>query len=431
MPSHGVRETSGAEAYRKTVLPNGVRVVTESLPWVRSVAVGIWVETGSRVEPVERGGISHLIEHLVFKGTETRSAEDIARSIDSVGGHMDAFTAKEHTCFYVSVLDRHLDMAADLLSDVLLRPRFDPVDIEREKSVVFQEMKMVDDTPDDLVHDIFAEKAWPGHPLGRPILGRREVIESLGRETILKHFHGEYAPARVTVAVAGHAEHDQVVDAFAARFEEFVRPTREHAGEVPTLAPGVHLISKPLEQVQVVLGFPGISDTSPDRYALYLLNDIMGGSMSSRIFQEVRERQALVYAVHSGAQQFHDGGVLYLYAGTETGNFGKVLKAFLREVRALRKDGVTAEELGRAKDHLKGNLMLSLESSSSRMNRLAKQELRFGTFHSVDEMLAQIDGVRSDEIDALIQRLLDEEQLCLVTLGPVTKRDLPAELATA
>ena len=424
-----MREASGAEAYRKTVLPNGVRVVTESLPWVRSVAVGIWVETGSRVEPVERGGISHLIEHLVFKGTETRSAEDIARSIDSVGGHMDAFTAKEHTCFYVNVLDQHLEMAADLLSDVLLRPRFDPVDIEREKSVVFQEMKMVDDTPDDLVHDLFAEKAWPGHPLGRPILGRREVIEGLGRETILEHFHGEYAPARVTVAVAGHAEHDQVVDAFAARFDRFLRSTTPHAVEAPTLTPGVHLVSKPLEQVQVVLGFPGISDTSPQRYALYLLNDIMGGSMSSRIFQEVRERQALVYAVHSGAQQFHDSGVLYLYAGTETGNFGKVLKAFLREIRALRKDGVTAEELARAKDHLKGNLMLSLESSSSRMNRLAKQELRFGAFHSVDEMLAQIDGVRSEEIDALIQRLLDEEQLCLVTLGPVTRRDLPSELA--
>jgi len=420
-----------ADTYRKTVLPNGVRVVTESLPWVRSVAVGIWVETGSRVEPLERGGISHLIEHLVFKGTETRSAEDIARAIDSVGGHMDAFTAKEHTCFYVGVLDQHLEMAADLLSDVLLHPRFDAGDIEREKAVVFQEMKMVDDTPDDLVHDLFAEKAWPGHPLGRPILGRREVVEKLDRETILGHFRDEYAPARVTVAVAGNAEHDRVVEAFAGRFEDFHGPATTHVEEAPVLVPGVHLISKPLEQVQVVMGFPGISEVSPERYALYLMNDIMGGSMSSRIFQEVRERQGLVYSVHSGAQQFRDSGVLYLYAGTETGNFGKVLKAFIKEVRALRKDGVTAEELGRAKDHLKGSLMLSLESSSSRMNRLAKQELRFGTFHSIDEMLSQIDAVRSEEIDALIQRLLDEEQLCLVTLGPVTKKNLPREMVPA
>ena len=287
---------------------------------------------------------------------------------------------------------------------------------------------MVEDTPDDLVHDLFAEKAWPGHPLGRPILGRREVVEALSRDAILGHFHAEYAPARVTVAVAGNARHERVVDAFAPRFEGFTRPAAARSSVAPTLVPGVHMVSKPLEQVQVVLGFPGVSDTAPDRYALYLLNDIMGGSMSSRLFQEVRERQGLVYSVHSGAQQFRDTGVLYLYAGTEAGNFGKVLKAFLHEVRALKKDGVTADELARAKDHLKGNLMLSLESSSSRMNRLARQELRFGTFHSVDEMLGQIDGVRPDEVEALIHRLLDEEQLCLVTLGPVDKSNLPPEL---
>ena len=418
-----------AEAYRKTVLPNGIRVVTESLPWVRSAAVGIWVETGSRIEPVERGGISHLIEHLVFKGTDTRSAEDIARAIDSVGGQMDAFTAKEHTCFYVTVLDEHLELAADLLSDVLLRPRFAPEDIEREKAVVFQEIKMVDDTPDDLVHELFLDKAWPGHPLGRPILGKREVVAALDRDTILGHFQREYSPARVTVAVAGNVEHDRVVDAFAPRFEGFVRPATEHAGSAPTMLAGVHMFSKPLEQVQVVMGFPGVSDTAPERYALYLLNDVMGGSMSSRLFQEVRERQGLVYSVHSGAQQFRDCGLVYLYAGTERDNVGKVLKAFLREVRALKKDGVTADELGRAKDHLKGNLMLSLESSSSRMNRLARQELRFGVFHSVDEMLGKIDGVRPEEVEALIHALLDEERLCLVTLGRVDKRSIPRELA--
>jgi predicted Zn-dependent peptidase len=419
--------TGRAEAYRKTVLPNGVRVVTESLPWVRSVAVGIWVETGSRVEPLERGGISHLIEHLVFKGTDTRSAEDIARAIDSVGGQMDAFTAKEHTCFYVSVLDEHLEMAAELLADVLLRARFAAGDIEREKAVVFQEIKMVEDTPDDLVHDLFFEKAWPGHPLGRPILGRREVVAALDRDTILGHFHAEYAPARITVAVAGNAEHARVVDAFARRFDGFTRPAPQHRSAAPTLLPGVHMVSKPLEQVRWCW-VSRVSDTSPDRYALYLLNDIMGGSMSSRLFQEVRERQGLVYSVHSGAQQFRDSGLVYLYAGTEAGNFGKVLKAFLREVRALKKDGVTADELSRAKDHLKGNLMLSLESSSSRMNRLAKQELRFGAFHSVDEMLGEIGRVRPDEVEALIHRVLDEEQLCLVTLGPVDKRNLPREL---
>jgi predicted Zn-dependent peptidase len=255
------------------------------------------------------------------------------------------------------------------------------------------------------------------------------VVEALDRDTILSHFHAEYAPAKITVAVAGNSEHARVVDAFARRFDGFTRPAAQHASVAPTLLPGVHMVSKPLEQVQVVLGFPGVSDTAPDRYALYLLNDIMGGSMSSRLFQEVRERQGLVYSVHSGAQQFRDSGVVYLYAGTEAGNFGKVLKAFLHEVRALKKDGVTADELARAKDHLKGNLMLSLESSSSRMNRLAKQELRFGAFHSVDEMLGEIDRVRPDEVEALIHRVLDEEQLCLVTLGPVDKRNLPREFS--
>lgn len=418
------------EAYRKTVLPGGIRVVTESLAHVRSVAVGIWVETGSRVEPVERGGISHLIEHLVFKGTENRSAEDIARAIDSVGGQLDAFTAKEHTCFYVSVLDEHLEMATDLLADVLLRSRFAADDIEREKAVVFQEMKMVEDTPDDLVHDLFAERVWPGHPLGRPILGRREVVEALDRATILGHFREEYTPGRVVVAVAGHAEHERVVDCFARHFDDFSRGTAPpHPMEAPTLQPGIHMHSRPLEQVQVVMGFPGVSDTAPERYALYLLNDIVGGSMSSRLFQEVRERQGLVYSVHSGTQQYRDTGILYFYAGTDPANFGKVLKAFVREVRALKKDGVTAEELRRAKDHLKGNLLLSLESSSSRMNRLAKQELRFGAFHSIEGMLGEIDAVRPEEVEALIHRVLDEEQMALVTLGPVDKRNLPREMA--
>jgi predicted Zn-dependent peptidase len=416
------------EHYRKDVLPSGLRIVTEAIPHVRSVAVGIWVETGSRVEPPGRGGVSHLIEHLVFKGTATRSAEEIARAIDSVGGQMDAFTAKEHTCFYVSVLDDYLPMAVDLLTDILMRPLFSEEDIEKEKSVVHQEIKMVEDTPDDLIHDLFAERVWAGHPLGRPILGDWETVRGFRRDLILGHFEEEYAPGRVTVAVAGRLEHAQVVELFASRFAGFARPSHPHALTPAILQPGVHLVPKALEQVHLVMGFPGISDAAPERYALYLLNDIIGGSMSSRLFQEVRERQALVYSVHSGTQSFHDGGVLYIYAGTDAANFAKVVKALMKEVRALKKDGVTTAELRRAKDHLKGNLLLSLESTSSRMNRLAKQELRFGAFLSIDEMLAAIDGVRLDEVEALIHRVLEEEQLALITLGPLDRRNLPREL---
>jgi predicted Zn-dependent peptidase len=414
---------------RKDVLPNGIRVVTEAMPHVRSVAVGIWVETGSRVEPEERGGISHLIEHLVFKGTETRSAEDIARAIDSVGGQMDAFTAKEQTCFYVSVLDEHLPLAVDLLTDILRHPRFTDEDIEKEKAVVFQEIKMVEDTADDLIHDLFAERFWAEHPLGRPILGRWDVVQGFDREAVLGHLHEEYAPAKITIAVAGHVEHDQVVELFAGHFDGFARPGRHHELTPPVPRTTVHVVSKPLEQVHLVVGFPGIPDAAAERYALYLLNDVIGGSMSSRLFQEIRERQGLAYSVHSGTQSYRDSGLFYVYAGTDAANFNKVVKALLKELRLLKKDGISAEELHRAKEHLKGNLMLSLESTSSRMNRLARHEMRFGSFLSMDAMLAAIDGVRPDEVEALIHRILDENQLSLLALGPIDHRSLPRDLS--
>ena len=413
---------------QKDLLSNGIRVVTEAMPHVRSVAVGIWVETGSRVEPEERGGISHLIEHLVFKGTATRSAEAIAGAIDSVGGQMDAFTAKEHTCFYISVLDEHLALAVDLVTDILMHPLFAAPDIEKEKAVVFQEIKMVEDTADDLVHDLFAERVWAGHPLGRPILGRWDVVQGLDRTVILKHFQEEYAPARIVVAAAGHLEHAQVVDLFAARFNGFQRSSGSRASTPPTMHVGVHVVQKPLEQVHLVIGFPGIAETAPERYALYLLNDVIGGSMSSRLFQEVRERQALAYSVHSGLQSYRDTGLFYIYAGTDAANFAKVIKALMKEVRELKKDGIRAEELRRAKEHLKGSLMLSLESTSSRMNRLAKQELRFNAFFSLDEMLDAIERVPPDEVQALISRILDEERLSLLALGPIDRRNLPREL---
>jgi predicted Zn-dependent peptidase len=418
-------------ASRKDLLPNGIRVVTESMPHVRSVAVGIWVETGSRVEPDSRGGISHLIEHLVFKGTATRSAAEIAGAIDSVGGQMDAFTGKEHTCFYVSVLDEHLPLAVDLLTDILMHPQFAEPDIEKEKSVVHQEIKMVEDTADDLVHDLFAERIWAGHPLGRPILGRWEVVRELGRPAILSHFEEEYAPGRIVIAAAGHLEHAQAVELFARSFNGFRRTLAARESAPPKLHPGVHVVHKPLEQVQLVVGFPGIAETAPERYALYLLNDVIGGSMSSRLFQEVRERQALAYSVHSGLQSYRDTGLFYIYAGTDAGNLAKLVKALMKELRDLKKHGVRAEELRRGKEHLKGSLMLSLESTSSRMNRLAKQELRFGAFFSLDEMLAAIERVQLDDVEALISHILDEEQLSLLTLGPIDRRHLPRELLRA
>ncbi|HEY7601624.1 MAG TPA: pitrilysin family protein [Methylomirabilota bacterium] len=410
--------TAGVEGeYHKTTLPNGIRLVTERIPHVRSVAVGVWVETGSRYEPLARTGISHFIEHLVFKGTETRSAEEIARDVDSVGGQMDAFTTKEHTCFYVTVLDEHLPLAADLLADILLRPRFDTGDIEREKTVVLQEFGMVEDTPDDVIHDLFAERVWPEHPLGRPILGDRKVVQALDRSTVLAHFRAEYCPTRITVAAAGHVRHERLVELLGTRLLDFQQPPPFRANERPTLSTTVDLIERPLEQVHFVLGGRGLEQDAPERYVLFLLNTILGGSMSSRLFQVVREREGLVYSIHSGNSAFRDSGLFYVYAGTEPANFRRVIDLTLRELRTLRANGVTADELRRAKDHLKGSLMLSLESTGSRMTRIAKQELYFGRPFTFDEILADIERVTVADLGRLAERLLGEP-LSLVALGP-------------
>jgi predicted Zn-dependent peptidase len=416
------------EGYRKSVLPNGIRVITERMPHVRSVAVGVWVETGSRHEPEGRGGMSHLIEHLVFKGTANRSAEAIARTMDSVGGQMDAFTTKEHTCFYVQVLDDHLPLAVDLLTDILLHSLFDADELEREKSVVLQEIKMVEDTPDDLIHDLFAGQVWEGHPLGRPILGTRELVTGFGRDLILTHFDEHYVPPKIIIAVAGNVSHDRVVELFSAGFNGFGRPGIERPDEPPRMRPGINIVHKALEQVHLVIGFQGMSHTAPERYALFLLNDVIGGSMSSRLFQEVRERQGLVYSIHSGVQAFRDTGTLYVYAATDPANFSKVLKSTLKELRELKKHGISVDELKRAKDHLKGSLMLSLESTSSRMNRLAKHEMHFGSFLTMNAMLDAIDQVRHEEVQALVDEVLDEDRLALTTYGPLDRRNLPREL---
>ncbi len=416
------------EGYRKSQLPNGIRVITERMPHVRSVAVGVWVETGSRHEQDGRDGVSHLIEHLVFKGTANRTAEDIARTMDSVGGQMDAFTTKEHTCFYVQVLDEHLPLAVEMLTDILLHPLFNADELEREKSVVLQEIKMVEDTPDDVIHDLFAAQIWPDHPLGKPILGTRDSVNAFTREAVLAYFEEEYTPPRLIIAVAGNVTHDRVVELFGMGFNGFSRAVSLRRSEPPKLTPSVDIVHKSLEQVHLVMGFPGLHQAAPERYALFLLNDIIGGSMSSRLFQEVRERQGLVYSIHSGVQAFLDGGTTYVYAASDVQNFSKVLKSILKELRDLKKNGVAADELKRAKDHLKGSLMLSLESTSSRMNRLAKHEMHLGSFLTLDQMIASIEAVRLDDVEALIGLVLDEERLALTTLGPLDRRNLPKEL---
>jgi predicted Zn-dependent peptidase len=279
-----------------------------------------------------------------------------------------------------------------------------------------------------VIHDLFAAQIWAGHPLGKPILGTRQLVESFGRDIIATHFGEEYVPPRIVIAVAGNVTHDRVVELFGRGFNGFTHEPPHRVAQPARIIPGVNIVQKTLEQVHVVIGFPGLHHAAPERYALFLLNDIVGGSMSSRLFQEVRERQGLVYSIHSGVQSYADTGTLYVYAATDAANFSKVLKSTLKELREVKKQGVTQDELKRSKDHLKGSLMLSLESTSSRMNRLASHEMRFGSFMTMDEMLAAIDLVQMDEVDALVHRVLDEEQLSLLTLGAVDRRHLPRGL---
>jgi predicted Zn-dependent peptidase len=291
-----------------------------------------------------------------------------------------------------------------------------------------QEIKMVEDTPDDLIHDLFAAQVWEGHPLGRPILGTREAVTGFARDLIVTHFGEHYVPPKIIIAVAGNVAHDRVVDLFSAGFNGFQRQTIERSDEPPRMCPGINIVPKKLEQVHLVMGFRGMSHAAPERYALFLLNDVIGGSMSSRLFQEIRERQGLVYSIHSGVQAFRDTGTVYVYAATDPANFSKVLKSTLKEIRELKKHGISLDELKRAKDHLKGSLMLSLESTSSRMNRLAKHEMHFGSFLTMNAMLEAIDQVRHEEVQVLVDEVLDEDGLALTTYGPLDRRNLPREL---
>jgi len=413
---------------RRTEFESGLRVVTERIPGVRSVALGFWVLAGSRDEPPPISGSSHFLEHLLFKGTKTRTARDIAEAFDAVGGDVNAFTAKEYTCFYSRVRDRDLPMAVDHLSDMLQHSVIRTSDLEAERQVILEEIHMHEDTPDDLIHDLLNQTLWPDHPLGRPILGTRQAVQEYGRDAVHDHFVEAYTPPRIIIAVAGNVTHERAIELFGAGFNGFSRQSIDSTDPAPALKPGVNIVHKELEQVHLVMGFPGLSHVAPERYALFLLNDVIGGSMSSRLFQEVRERQGLVYSIHSGVQAFRDTGVLYVYAATDAGNFSKVLKSTLKEIRDLKKNGVSADDLKRSKDHLKGSLMLSLESTSSRMNRLAKHEMHLGSFLTMDQMIQAIERVKHEEVQALVSELIDEDRLALTTYGPLDRRNLPREL---
>jgi predicted Zn-dependent peptidase len=401
-----------------TTLTNGVRVITEAMPHVRSVSVGVWVGTGSRRETPEQNGVTHFIEHMLFKGTTRRSAEDIARSVDSIGGNLDAFTAKELVCFNTKVLDQHLSLAFDVLADLVLHPMFRQEDIEKEKGVILEEIKMEADSPDYLVHEIFSANFWKDHPLGKPILGTRDTVKRFDREMILDYYRAAYDPANVVVTAAGHLTHDQLVALVREHFEALPPVPPAPPDLVPVPHARIALRNKKsLEQVHVCLGVPSYPLPHEERFACYVLNTLLGGGMSSRLFQNIRERQGLAYAVFSELNPYRDTGCLSIYAGTSLESARKVVESIVNEFRQLKQELVPEEELRRAKDHLKGSLMLSLESTASRMSNLARQEMYFARFFSLDELVESIELVTAADVQRIASTFFDPKQIALTVLG--------------
>jgi predicted Zn-dependent peptidase len=411
----------------REVLDNRLRLVTETMSQVRSVSLGVWLTRGSRHEPSDHAGIAHFVEHMLFKGTATRTAEDIAQAIDSIGGHLDAFTAKEYAGYYIKVLDEHLPRAIEILSDIVLNPAFTPADVEREKKVVLEEIKMVEDTPDDLVHEIFTQSFWEGHPLGRPILGSKESVEALDAPILRNFFRQAYAADHMIVSAAGNIQHAELRDLVISAFGGLLPRNGAQQEEAPRVVPKVTLRNKELEQSHVCLGASSYPQNHGDRYASYLLNTVLGGSMSSRLFQNVREKRGLAYAVFSGLSAYRDAGTLTIYAGCANDTVGELVDVVVEELRTIKHQEVPDAELRRAQDHLKGSLMLSLENTANRMTHLARQEIYFERHFSLDETLEGIERVTSDDLQRVAHELLGTGSLSATVLGQFNGLELPRE----
>ena len=412
-----------ARNIRKTTLPNGLLVLTEQMPHMRSVSMGVWINSGSRDETPELNGISHFVEHMVFKGTTSRNAQQLAREVDSIGGNLDAFTGKETICFNIKVLDENVAKALDLLADLVLHPTFTPEDITREQSVILEEIKMDEDNPDYLVHEIFTQNFWKGDSLGRPILGTTKTVPSFDQRTVFDFYASRFAPRNMVFSAAGNLDHDKFVDMVAQQFSGLAAAS---SGFVAGKSfPATHALielknKKSLEQVQLCLGVPAPPVDAAERYAIYLLNTILGGGMSSRLFQTIREDKGLAYTIYSEMNPFRDTGSLCVYAGTSLDKVEETVRLTMAEFRRLKEEPVAEDELKRAKDQLKGNIVLGLESSSSRMANLARQQMYYERFFSVDEIVSEIDRVQCGDLQQIAQQLFRPEAIAFTALGKLT-----------
>lgn len=403
---------------RREVLPNGLTLITEEMKHIRSISIGIWVKTGSRDEDLQWNGISHFVEHMVFKGTQHRSAEEIARQVDSIGGNIDAFTAKECVSFSMKVLDEHLPVALDVLSDVVLNPVFDVQDIARERGVILEEIKMDEDNPDYLVHEIFTQNFWKDHPLGRPILGTRDTVKRFERVPVFDFYSQRFTPGNVIITAAGNLSHQRFVELVTKRFENMNPMSNGFHSSAPKIVPKIILRNKKsLEQVQICVGVPSYPITHERRHSSYILNTLLGGGMSSRLFQNIRERQGLAYAIYSDLNPYRDTGCLSIYAGTSRESAIKVVECIVSEFRNLKAESVPPDELRRSKDQLKGSLMLSLESSTARMSNLARQEMYFDHFYGLDELIEKIEAVTAEELQELANQFFRTENIAVTILG--------------
>lgn len=409
-----------SRSIRKTILPNGLTVLTESMPHLRSVAMGVWIGSGSRDEAAEINGVSHFVEHMVFKGTTSRSSRQIAREVDTIGGNLDAFTGKETICFNIKVLDEHVPPALDVLSDLVLHPTFTPEELDREKGVILEEIKIDEDNPDYLINELFTQNFWKGDALGRPILGTKKTVSSFDQATLFNFYRDRFTPRNMVFSAAGNLEHESFVAAVEHHFGSLASspsypfPHRE----APSSKSHITLKrKKALEQVQFCLGVPAPPVNHPDRYAIYLLNSILGGGMSSRLFQTIREDRGLAYSIFSEMSPFRDTGSLCIYAGVAIDKIQQTIELTLRELTRLKQEIVGFPELNRAKDQLKSNMVMGLESCSSRMANLARQQMYFGRFFGVEEITREIETVTPEDLQRLAHELFRPEAMGLALLG--------------
>jgi predicted Zn-dependent peptidase len=418
-PSSAERRTDLKERYRKTLLDDGIRVVTERIDHVRSVSIGVWIDVGSRDEKDNEAGASHFIEHMLFKGTKKRTAKEIASSLESVGGALNAFTGREHTCYFARVLDEHLDRAVDVLSDILKNPRFNRSHLEKERKVIISEIKELEDSPADLIHDLLMGTIWKENPLGRPIIGSAESVLGLNRGKLLGFMKRSYVNPRIVIAASGNLRHEDLVSKIKRkfRFRSDYHLSKEVAAS-PQGGPNRTGTKKKTAQSHISLGVPIFPYRDKRRYTALVLSNVLGGGMSSRLFQSIREKLGLVYSIYSFLDFFEDAGILGIYMGTHRKNVVWVLELVLKEIRKLKRDGLTSEELSHAKYQLKGNLMLALENTSNRMNRLARYELLLRDYVTVDECINLINKIRSRNVIDLACDFFTSDKLCAVVLGP-------------